>query len=171
MEHPLSDPTLTRFLAESAESPEWLRRLDARGRPLALFSDGELNEPDRTLIRWVVSRFAREHRDQLLGLIGQRRKDEPGDVEPTGLANERQHPTIAGCDGRHTPGCFSLLRVCREMTERRNSCMLQRAMPEASSERVRPNPREMAEPLLTLTTMSLKERRAVWTAWNQGDAK
>ena len=52
----------------------------------------------------------------------------------------------------------------------RNSDMSHHYMEELLSERIKPNLREMAEPLLALTTMRLRARHGVLTAWEEGDA-
>ena len=74
----------------------------------------------------------------------------------------------------------SLLRVYDAMTAPlvhapprvgwRNSDMFHHDMQELLSEQIKPNLPEMAEPLLALTTMRLRARQAVLTAWEQGDA-
>ena len=200
IEHALSDPTLTRFFTESAESPEWLKWLDRRDHLLTLFNDNELDERDRTLIWWVVSNFAIAHSTDLFGLIGQHGGEMNrwmwsqlvwqmrGSIQQSPDATvitrwvlflARTVPPDAA-DGELSwlaESCASvgetnsLLRVYRIMLERRNSYMLQHAIQEVLSEHVRPNLHEMAEPLLTLTTMLLKEHHAVWTAWDQVDTK
>ena len=72
-----------------------------------------------------------------------------------------------------------LLRVYEAMTARlnqvsrftgwRNSDMFHYEMQQMLSEWIKPNLPDMAEPLLALTTMRLKERHAILTAWEQGD--
>ena len=70
IEHALSDPVQTRFFIESAESPEWIDWLYSRGHLAALFADGDLIQPDRILLHWLVSRFALTHDSALFGLLG-----------------------------------------------------------------------------------------------------
>ena len=75
---------------------------------------------------------------------------------------------------------YGLLRVYLALTARldrapprlewRNSDMFHYVTQEILSECIKPNLPEMAEPLLTLTTMRLNSRHAVLTAWEQGDA-
>ena len=74
----------------------------------------------------------------------------------------------------------SLLRVYEAMTaplvdapprfEGRNSDMFNYYMEELLSERIKPDLREIAEPLLALTSMRLRARHAVLTAWEEGNA-
>ena len=52
----------------------------------------------------------------------------------------------------------------------RNSDISHHYMGELLSERIKPNLPEMAEPLLALTTMRLRARHAVLTAWEEGNA-
>ena len=70
IEHALSEPLKTRFFADSAELSEWIGWLDSRGHLTALFTDGELNQRDRTLLDWLVSRFALTHDSTLFALMG-----------------------------------------------------------------------------------------------------
>ena len=73
----------------------------------------------------------------------------------------------------------SLLQVYQAMTAPlvqapprpgwRSSDMSQYYMEQLLSERIEPNLREMAEPLLVLTTMRLRTRHTVMTAWEEGD--
>ena len=69
IEHALRDPVKTRFFTRSAASPEWIEWLDHRGHLTPLFTGGELCERDRMLVRWLVSRFALTHDDELFALI------------------------------------------------------------------------------------------------------
>lgn len=69
IKHALSDPIMTRFFAESAESPEWVEWLTRTGHLAKLFTDGELSERDHTLVRWLVSRFAIDHDSTLFALF------------------------------------------------------------------------------------------------------
>ena len=70
IEHALSEPLKTRFFANSAEAPEWIGWLDSRGHLTAPFTDGELNQRDRFLLDWLVSRFALTHDGTLFALMG-----------------------------------------------------------------------------------------------------
>ncbi len=54
--------------------------------------------------------------------------------------------------------------------EWRNSDMFSYYMDELLSQRIKPNLHEIAEPLLALTTMRLRARHTVLTAWEEGDA-
>ena len=74
----------------------------------------------------------------------------------------------------------SLLKVYCAMTARldrapplpgaRSSGMFHHYLSELLSKRIKPNLPEMAEPLLALSTMRLKARHTVLTAWNDSDA-
>ena len=52
----------------------------------------------------------------------------------------------------------------------RNSDISHYYMEELLSDRIKPNLREIAEPLLALTTMRLRSRHAVLTAWEEGES-
>ena len=69
IEHALSDPVTTRFFVEAAELPEWVEWLSRRGHLARLFTHGELNEREQTLVWWLVSRFAMAHDSALFALI------------------------------------------------------------------------------------------------------
>ncbi len=69
IKHALGDPITTRFFIESANAPEWVEWLDRAGHLAKLFTDGELNERDHTLVRWLVSRFAINHDSTLFTLF------------------------------------------------------------------------------------------------------
>lgn len=71
IEHALTDPVMTRFFVETAESPEWIEWLERRGYLTALFANGELSQLDQSLVWWLVSRFAITHDRALFALIGQ----------------------------------------------------------------------------------------------------
>ena len=74
----------------------------------------------------------------------------------------------------------SLLRVYEAMTARLdrappstgwpNPTWYNHVMQKLLSECITPNLPAMAESLLTITTMRLNSRHAMWTAWNEGDA-
>ena len=210
IEHAFSDPVMTRFFVEDAESPEWIPWLDRRRYLNDLFNDGELNEQDGTLIQWLVSRFAMAHDNELFTLIGKhgrkihrelwRRLDlelqhsiqqspdaqvitrwvlfltstipqGADDLELSWLA--KACASIGAADG--------LLRVYWAITASINpvplrsrsqdAAMFHHRMKEIFSEYIAPNMRELAEPLLTLTTIRLEERHAVEVAWKKGDSQ
>ena len=69
IEHALRDPVTTRFFIESAESPEWVEWLARCGHLAGLFTDGEPNEREQALARWLVSRFAITHDSTLFALM------------------------------------------------------------------------------------------------------
>ena len=69
IEHALTDTVMTRFFVEAAELPEWVEWLARRGHLSGLFDAGELNERDRRLVWWLVSRFAVSHDGTLFALI------------------------------------------------------------------------------------------------------
>ena len=70
IEHALSDSVTTRFFVEAAELPEWVEWLARCGHLTALFTNGELNQRDQTLVWWLASRFAIAHDGALFALIG-----------------------------------------------------------------------------------------------------
>lgn len=65
----LSDATRTRFFAEAASSPEWIKWLDDNNYLDSLFRDTDLNEIDFQLANWLAVKFARYHPDQLFFVI------------------------------------------------------------------------------------------------------
>ena len=73
IEEALTDVTKTRFFTDAAASPEWINWLDERKYLDSLFSVGdmnELNDRDRLLARWLASKFAREHANEIFLLVG-----------------------------------------------------------------------------------------------------
>ena len=66
----LSDKIRTRFFAEIASSPEWIKWLDDNKYLDNLFKDIDLNERDVELAHWLVREFARNHPNHLFFLIG-----------------------------------------------------------------------------------------------------
>ena len=209
IEHALRDPVTTRFFIESAESPEWVEWLAQRGHLTGLFTDGELNEREQTLARWLVSRFAITHDSTLFALMeryGRRlnptlwrllswqtkdsilQSPDAGvmtrwvlflaSVIPTDADDAALSWLAEACASVRATD--SLLRVYEAMMKRpnqvpprpewRNSDMSHHYTQKILSECIRPNLPEMAEPLLVLVTMRLKERHAILAAWEGGDA-
>lgn len=66
----LSDKIRTRFFAEVASSPEWIKWLDDNKYLDNLFKDIDLNERDVELAHWLIRGFARNHPNHLFFLIG-----------------------------------------------------------------------------------------------------
>ncbi len=69
IDYALSDPVLTRFFADTAESPEWIDWLDRRDYLAALFADSSLKEQEEILAGWLANRFAIAHTDALFTAI------------------------------------------------------------------------------------------------------
>ena len=120
--------------------------------------DSITKSPDPTVMtRWVLF---------LAGVI-------PADAEESALSWLAEACASVGA-------ADSLLRVYDAMTARldrappslgrHNSDMFHYYMQNMLSECIKPNLPDMAEPLLALTTMRLKSRQAVLTAWEQGNA-
>ena len=70
IDYALKDKTKTEFFKKSASHPEWIKWLDEHGHLTALFNDGTLSEPDRTLSWWLADRFVYNHANKLFLLIG-----------------------------------------------------------------------------------------------------
>ena len=209
IEHALTDPVTTRFFTEAAESPDWLEWLDRRCHLLVLFNDGKLNEQDRMLIWWAVSRFAMAHDNELFSLIErhggkinaelwrrlvwkmqnsiQQSLDESvitrwvlflANTIPPNADDTELSWLSESCAG--VGATDSMLQVYWAMTEQlnrvppygwRNSVMFHHEMQKILSGHIKPNLREIAEPLLALATTRLKARHAAWAAWEQGDSE
>ena len=69
IEYALTDPVLTRFFTDVAESPDWIDWLDQRNHLSAMFADGNLNEQNIRLAYWLANRFATKHADMLFAAI------------------------------------------------------------------------------------------------------
>ena len=65
----LSDVTRCRFFTDEASDPEWIAWLERHGHLDKLFGDGETDDCDRLLARWLADRFVRHHPGALLRLI------------------------------------------------------------------------------------------------------
>jgi hypothetical protein len=69
IEHALKQVETTRFFASAARLPEWIDWLDSRKHLDALFREGNLNDRDEVLARWLAEHFAARYPDELFLLI------------------------------------------------------------------------------------------------------
>ena len=66
----LSDPNKVHFFTDAASSPKWIDWLDKKKYLDGLFETRDLNEIDRSLSKWLVTKFAFSHADDLFLLFG-----------------------------------------------------------------------------------------------------
>lgn len=69
IDHALTSKELTRFFVNAAKSPSWINWLDQRGRLKRFFSEGNLQEHDVVLARWLALPFKGEISTQFLSVI------------------------------------------------------------------------------------------------------
>ena len=67
----LSDELKTRFFTEADPSAEWIAWLDERKHLDALFGDGALSPPGKTMARWLADHFALSEADELFRVIAE----------------------------------------------------------------------------------------------------
>ena len=67
----LSDELKTRFFTEAEPSAEWIAWLDERKHLDALFGDGALSPPGKTMARWLADHFALSEADELFRVIAE----------------------------------------------------------------------------------------------------
>ena len=70
IKYALTDPAMTRFFINVAESPGWIRWLDNRNCLDKLFTGENLSESDDLLADWLTDRFSGTHADELFLAIG-----------------------------------------------------------------------------------------------------
>ena len=69
IEYAITDPALTRFFTDVAESPDWIDWLDRRDYLTALFVDRNFSEQNMKLSNWLANRFVKHHADMIFAII------------------------------------------------------------------------------------------------------